>query len=120
MAVGVDYKNIFVDKKTKLTSGADLIRAELELLLNFRKYGLFFGNNMGLDCERYIGLKNKVATFNLIKSEIEELFSKYGRAFIKQIEMKFNEETNSIDIDIECGISGGQYQSVRIPISVAN
>lgn len=120
MATGVDFRGIFSDTsgKTVTISGPELIEAELSLLLNFRKYSLFFGNEMGLDLEKYIGLSNRAAIFNLIKAEIENLFAKYKRAYVKKIEMKFSKETNAIDIELVCGLTGNYLQSVRIPLRV--
>ena len=45
MIIGVDYRLLFDDKKAaKLKKGIEMIEAELNLLLNFKKYSLFFGN----------------------------------------------------------------------------
>lgn len=124
---GTDYKDIFNPEtnSTKLISGKELLAKELELLLNFKKYTLFFGNGMGLDCERYIHLTNRKATFNLIKSDIEKLFSKYKRAKIKNITMKFNESSNTIEIKIDAvpntsGFSTMSTPTMELSLSLSN
>lgn len=119
---GVDYRNIFDEatSSTNLISGINMIAAEINLLLNHKKYTLFFGNDMGLDCERYIGLRNRVATFNLIRSDIEKLFKKYKRATIKKIDMSFNEENNAIDIVITASPSTASNLSFKLPFSVSS
>lgn len=120
---GTNYKDIFNQEtnSTNLLSGTALIRNELEFLLSFKKYSLFFGNNMGLDCEKYLGLSNRVATFNLIKSDIEDLFRKYKRAIIKNIKMVFNDDDNSIRIDITAVLSRqGKDSIINIPLVLSN
>jgi hypothetical protein len=118
---GVDYRDIFDDSvsSTKLITGASLVASELRLLMNMKKYTLFFGNEMGLDCEKYIGLTNRVATFNLIRSEIETLFKKYKRASIRKIDMSFNEETNSIDILMTVFLVANPNRTFTVPFSIS-
>jgi len=113
MATGVKYNDIFSSnsKSTKLVSGVSLIKEELALLINFPKYGLFFGNEMGIDLEKYLYLQNKIATFNLIKADIEDLFKKYGRAQITKIEMSFDESNSAIIINVEV-LTGSYNQPV--------
>lgn len=121
MIVGVDYKDIFNNSKAaNLKYGIEMIRAELELLLGFKKYSLFFGNEMGLDLEKYLGLRNRTATFNLIKSDIETLFAKYRRVKLKRIEMSFNEAKNEIIVNVTVAMSGRTYNNITIPIKVQN
>lgn len=121
MIVGVDYKDIFNNSKgTRLKIGVEMIRAELELLLNFKKYSLFFGNEMGLDLEKYLGLRNRTATFNLIKSDIEEMFAKYRRVKLKKVEMSFNESKNEVIINVTVAMAGQKYNNITIPIKVQN
>lgn len=122
MIIGVDYKNIFnVEKpETNLTRGIEMIKAELELLLNFKKYSLFFGNNMGLDLEKYLYLTNRTATFNLIRSDIETLFRKYKRVTLKKVEMKFDDGANSITINVEVSYDKAGRNNITIPIRVQN
>lgn len=121
MIIGVDYKKIFDDSKSiNLVSGSDIILAELTMLLNFQKYSLFFGNNIGLDLEKYIQLRNREATFNLIKSDIEQLFIKYKRAYLKSIDMKFNDDSNTIEITLYVTIDKNSSQVFSIPLVLSN
>lgn len=121
MIVGVDYKDILDNAEaTKLKFGVEMIRSEIELLLNFKKYTLFFGNNMGLDLEKYLHLENKTATFNLIKSDIEELFAKYRRVKLNRLRMTFDEETNGLIINVTVSMSGTSYNNITIPFKVQN
>lgn len=121
MIIGVDYRLLFDDKKAaKLKKGIEMIEAELTLLLNFKKYSLFFGNEMGLDLEKYLGLTNRTATFNLIRSDIEDLFRKYRRVKLKKIEMSFNDSNNSILIDVIVSMSGTSFNNIKIPLKVQN
>lgn len=102
MAKGTTYKNLFTksSKSTKIVGGVDLIKAELEVLLGFTRHTLFFGNNMGLDAERFIHLRNRLATFNLVKTEIETLLAKYGRVDILNLTMNFNKQNNTLEVDL--------------------
>jgi phage baseplate assembly protein W len=122
MITGVDYTNIFSSEspETKLTQGLDMIKQELTLLLNFRKHSLFFGNNMGLDLEKYLYLTNKTATFNLIRSEIEALFRKYRRVTLKKIEIKFEDYKNAIVINVEVSYDRIGRSNITIPIRIQN
>jgi hypothetical protein len=102
MAVGTQYNELFnvASKATKTIRSTDLIKAELEVLLGFTKYSLFFGNNMGLDLEKYLHLTNRLATFNLVRSEIEKTLMKYGRVNLLKLDITFNKENNTLDIDM--------------------
>ena len=121
MTIGVDYKRMFNSSKaTRTVSSAELVAAELNLLLNFKKYSLFFGNEMGLDLEKYISLTNRTAPFNLIKSDIEHLFRKYRRANLKKIEMQFNGESNEIQIDLTVSVGKYGNNTLNIPLLVTN
>lgn len=121
MIIGVDYKDITNNSKaTKLTMSIDMIRSELELLLNFKKYSLFFGNEMGLDLEKYLGLRNRTATFNLIKADIETMFAKYRRVKLKRVEMSFNDAKNEVVINVTVAMSGRSFNDITIPIRVQN
>lgn len=116
---GVAYNDIVADNKTKLISGTSLIVKELELLLNFPKYSLFFGNNMGLDLERYLHLKNNQATFNLIKSDIEKLFAKYGKAYLQKVEVVFNVD-GSLTITLTVSADTSGRNTFQIPFTVSD
>lgn len=121
MIIGVDYKQIYDEKgATALKTGIDMIATEIELLLNFKKYSLFFGNNMGLDLEKYLGLTNRLATFNLIKSDIQDLFRKYRRVKLKTIEITFNKENNEVLINVTVSMSGTNFNNITIPFKVQN
>lgn len=99
MRLGVSYKDIVKGGTTNLQTGFPLIRDELELLINFKKHGLFFGNNLGLDLEKYLYLSNKEATFHLIRDDIIELLRKYGKVYLKELSMEFKQD-NTIHITI--------------------
>lgn len=121
MITGVDYKRIFNNSKgANLEFGVEMIAAELELLLGFKKYSLFFGNEMGLDLEKYLGLTNRTATFNLIKADIEELFAKYRRVKLRRIEMDFDGSSNSIIINVTVTMAGNSFNEITIPLRVQN
>ncbi len=120
MKQGTDYKNFFTeDGKTRLLSGAELVEKELQVLLQFQKHSLFFGNGIGLDAEKYLHLSNREATFNLIKREIEELFSKYSKAYLQNITMYFNEQKNSIEITLDVITNTiGRSEILQIPFTI--
>lgn len=114
MAIGTDYKEIFKlnsagNKETVLKSDTDLIKAELELLLNFKKHSLFFGNDIGLDLEKYINLSNRVATFNLIKADIEKLIAKYKKVKLKSINIEFSDAESVLKVNVV--VTTGNYES---------
>jgi len=117
--VGTIYSKITADGKTYLASGSELVASELSLLLNFQKYSLFFGNNMGVDLEKYLHLNNKQAIFNLIKSDIEILFSKYGKAYLKKIDMIFNTDS-SLEITLTVSMDIYGRNTIMIPLNVSN
>jgi hypothetical protein len=102
MATGTKYYELFDtnSKSTKLISGSALIAEEIRILVSIQKYSLFFGNNIGLGVNKYLFLSNKLATFNLIKADIEKLFSKYKRAQLLKTEMVFDELTNTLVITL--------------------
>lgn len=103
MATGTKHNELFdtSSKSVKLIRGNDLIKSELEFLLGFQRYTLFFGNKMGLDADRFLHLNNDLATFNLVKSEVEKVLAKYGRVNIISIEMRFNKQNDTLEIDME-------------------
>lgn len=106
MIKGVNYLSIFDEEgNTKLSTGADLVMAELSLIFKMDKYSLFFGNNMGLDLEKYLYTNNKVATFNLIKTDIEAFFTTYPKATLKKIEIQFSKLGKAI-INLTLNING--------------
>jgi hypothetical protein len=116
MAVGVNYLDIFDNNDNiKLISGVDLVIAELQLLFTLEKYSLFFGNEMGLDLDKYIYTNNKLATFNLIRSDIEKFFKRYSKAALKKLEMKFD-KTGMVTIDIYIDV-GGVLASTSVTLS---
>jgi hypothetical protein len=120
MAIGIDYKEIFGSQTTGkkaviLKSGTDLVKAELEALLNFKKHSLFFGNDIGLDCEKYLNLTNKVAIFNLISEEIEKLIAKYKRVTLKEISISFSKSESSLLINLTC-LYGSSTEEIQVPL----
>jgi hypothetical protein len=102
MARGTKFNDLIkpASGETKIIRGLDVIKEELEILLGFEKYSLFFGNNIGLDARRFLYLPNKLATFNLIKSEIEVLITKYNRVRLIKTEMNFNKTTSTLEVNI--------------------
>ena len=118
MNIGIDYRKLTdsSERATNLVYGVDLIAAELDLLLSMQKHQLFFGNDIGLDLERYMYLENKNATFNLIKSDIEKLFNKYRRARLVNFKAKFND--NSIEIELQVSPLDNQDRLMNIPLTV--
>lgn len=103
---------------TKLTQGAKLIQSELTFLAQTRKHSLFFGNDLGLDLERYLYLLNNQATFNLIKDEIEVLFNKYKKVYLQRIDMRFNDMQRSLSINVEVSMDPDGNNLITIPINV--
>ncbi len=102
--IGVPFKQLFnkEEKATNLTTGVETIKDELQFLLSIPKHSLFFGNDLGLDLERYLHLLNRQATFNLIKTEIENLFSKYNRVYLVKLDITFRDQDRALLIDITC------------------
>jgi hypothetical protein len=97
-----------------------MIRDELELLLNFKKHSLFFGNSIGLDLEKYLYLTNRTATFNLIRSEIESLFRKYRRVSLQKIQIRFDDKTNGLVINVEVSYDQFGRTTITVPFSIQN
>lgn len=94
MNIGISHREIQgINGTTKMQTGSPLIRDELYLLLNFKKYGLFFGNNLGLDLEKYLYLTNKEAIFHLVRDDITELLRKYGKVSLREMSMEFREDS---------------------------
>ena len=121
MINGVSYKNLFSPNagNTNILSGINMIKEELELLLTFKKYGLFFGNNMGLGCEKYLFLGNKLATFNLVKADIEELFRKYTRATLLKTEVTFSSSTNTLIINLIVAVNSYRQKQFNMSFNLA-
>lgn len=117
MPVGIDYKDIFNKEKNKtnLLRDEELVLSELSLLLGISKGSLFFGNNIGLDLEKYLYLTNKVAAFNLMRSDLEEFFTKYRRAKLEKIDMRFNKEDSSVDIELTVSV---QNKLLSLPLTL--
>lgn len=115
---GTDISTNKVAYSTKLTQGAKLIQSELTFLVQTRKHSLFFGNDLGLDLERYLYLLNNQATFNLIKDEIEVLFNKYKKVYLQRIDMQFNDMQRSLSINVEVSIDPNGNNLITIPINV--
>jgi hypothetical protein len=126
MITGVSYKNIFkkesnvIQNETIITRDIEMIRDELELLLNFKKHSLFFGNSIGLDLEKYLYLTNRTATFNLIRSEIESLFRKYRRVSLQKIQIRFDDKTNGLVINVEVSYDQFGRTTITVPFSIQN
>lgn len=118
MAKGIDYRNIFNDNRaTQIVEGEELIQAELYLLLNFPKYSLFFGNNMGLDLEKYLNITNKTAAFNLIRADLEEFFAKYRRVQLVNLELEFDNSNLAININLTVSYNS---RLMSIPLTLSN
>lgn len=121
MAIGTDYRNLTTTTgKTKLINSNELIKRELEMLFNFDKYSLFFGNEIGINLNKYSHLTNRTATFNLIKTDIETALRKYGKVIPISINMKFIEDTNSIKIDLVVASVANRNVPITVPITVSN
>ena len=121
MAIGTNYKELINtdSNETQLIKGLDVIKMELEVLLGFERYTLFFGNNMGLDANRFLQLRNPLATFNLIKAEIEKLIVKYNRVRLVKTEMIFKEDTSTLEINLTV-IPKGARESLDVQITLGN
>lgn len=89
MNLGISYKQLNKNNTTPILHGVDLIKDELVLLLNTKKYDLYFNGNLGLDLEKYLYLSNTEATFHLIKEDIKDLLLKYGKAQLKELTIHF-------------------------------
>lgn len=122
MIRGTKYNDLFNSdsKSTNLISGVDVIKEEVEFLIGMQKYSLFFGNNMGLNAERFIHLQNKLATFNLIKADIENLFRKYRRAILLKTEMSFNNSDNSMTINLTVTTNSSRRKPFNISFNLNN
>lgn len=105
MNIGLNYKrivNIENEKATThLSTGLELIKSELELLLNMPKYSLFFGNNMGLDLEKYLYLRNREAVYHLIRDDITEVLNKYNKVNLKELRILFKDSEINIILEVE-------------------
>lgn len=101
MRTGVIYNEINTNNSTAIRSGATLIAKELELLLNMSKHDLFFGNNMGIDLERYLYLRNRQATYHLIRDDIVDLLRKYGKVNLRELSIVFKSGTLEIYLTVE-------------------
>jgi hypothetical protein len=111
MARGTNMYSLF-NNKTKainLVRGNTLIEEEVSFLLSHPKYSLFFGNNMGFSPEKFLHLKNRVATFNLIRSELEKLFNKYNKASLLEMRLNFNEANDTLELELT--LATGSYNS---------
>ena len=122
MPTGTNRESIYNEttKATNTVSSLDLIKQEVELLLSFKKYSLFFGNEMGLSPEKYLGLRNRTATFNLIKSELEALFYRYKRVRIKEIQMAFDDVESKITIDLTLTMNNYRQGEFNIAFDISN
>lgn len=100
MNIGISYKNINENGTTKLTSGVNLIKDELTLLLNMPKYSMFFGNNMGLDLEKYLYLRNRKAVYHLIKDDITNVLDNYGKVRLRELRILFNDYELKIILEV--------------------
>lgn len=109
MNYGVSYKQMNLNGGTPVSFGAKLIADELEFYLTMPKYSLFFGNEMGLDLEKYLFLPNKTATFHLIKSEIENALSNYNKVILQEITMVFEETKLIIDLRVLVKSTGESF-----------
>lgn len=117
MPKGVQYNNIFnEDKATNIVSYLELFKAEIEMLLTIPKNSLFFGNGIGIDFNKYKYLKDNRAMYNLIKSDIENLFVKYRRLVLKKLVMTVNRKDSVLDIVIHATADG--QNTIEIPLQV--
>lgn len=119
---GVRFDSIFKQigeggmMSTDLHSGASLVQSELNFLLTTKKHTLFFGNDLGMDLERYLHLLNTEATFNLIKDELELLFQKYGKVYLQRIDMEVTQNTKGININIIASMDPQGMNEINIPL----
>lgn len=115
---GVAFSKIFQNKEVNLVNGVELFQSELNFLFTTPKHSLFFGNNLGVDLSRYLHLLNTQATLNLIKADIEDVLIKYGRVYLRKIEMNFNTVKDSLSINIEVSTDSQGRNIVEIPLTV--
>jgi hypothetical protein len=122
MPTGTNIKDLFNTSSgaTKLLSNVDLIKQEVEFLLSFQKYSLFFGNELGLGAEKFLNLRNREATFNLIRSEIQKLFTKYRRVKIRNISMAFSRTESKITIDLTLSTSSYDMNTFNVSFDLYN
>lgn len=122
MATGTNYRNLVNEAtgKTNLISGNELIKQELQMLFNLDKYSLFFGNEMGVNLNKYLHLTNRTATFNLIKTDIEIALRKYGKVVPISINMKFDDELGGIKIDLVVAPIANRNTPITVPLTVSN
>lgn len=115
MPVGTIMTNLFNGKSVNYISGVEVIKEEVKFLIGFQKYSLFFGNNIGLGPEKFLHLTDRLATYNLIKEEIEKLFSSYRRAKLLEVRMEFNESTSAVVITLT--LATGSYANNTFNVS---
>lgn len=115
---GVAFSKIFTENnpETILVTGVDLIKSELEFLLRTERNTLFFGNGIGADLEQYLYLLNNRATYNLIKDDIEALIAKYGRVYLRRLEMSFDKMNKKLEIEIEVTTNG--QENIKVPLVI--
>lgn len=116
MNIGITYKDINSNNATVLKTGVDLIRDELTLLLNMPKHSLFFGNNIGIDLERYLYLRNRKAVYHLIRDDIIDTLNKYGKVVLERLSIVFR-ETSTLEILLHV-IVRATRETIVIPIVV--
>lgn len=115
MNIGVSYKEINKNNATVLKSGVSLIADELEMLLNLPKYSFFFGNNMGLDLEKYLYLRNKNAVYNLVRDDIMEVLRKYDKVILRELAVVFRESALYIVLTVQVKSTG---DLINVPITL--
>ena len=122
MPTGTNVKKLFNESTgtTNTVSSIDLIKQEVEFLLGFQKYSLFFGNNMGFSPQKYLGLRNRIATYNLIKSDLVDLFAKYKRAKIQSLDITFDEQNSRLIIDLTLTTNNYTQGSFNVSFDINN
>lgn len=124
---GVRFDKIFntrsntegeVIAETQLVSGAKLIQSEIEFLLKTEKHTMFFGNNLGADLNKYLHLLNNQATYNLIKSELEDMFIRYRKVYLQKMSMNFNNLNKTLEINIEVSLDSRGTNIINIPLQL--
>lgn len=115
MYIGLSHKQINRNGATVLSSGAELIAHELELLLNMPKHSLFFGSDLGLDLEKYLFLSNKQAMHHLIRDDILKVLEQYGKVDLVRLTTAFQGSTLIITLVVRVKTT---QQAITIPLTL--
>ena len=113
------FKRTFVKARQTILTKIYKWLVMIWFAFNIEKYSLFFGNEIGVDLSKYLHLTNRTATFNIIKTEIEVALRKYGKVVPVSIDMRFDDSTNTIVIDLVVSPIANRNTTITVPITVS-